>query len=100
MTEASARKPRALTSERVKTSAPANRIVEAFGGLSRFCELCDFAVGTVHGWQAKGLVPAKTRVDENGGQISYMRWIIARGQHHGIPIGPADFLEISGSLDG
>lgn len=99
MTETAARKPRALTSDRVKTVAPAARIVEQFGGLSRFCELCDFAHGTVHGWMVTGLIPSKTRQLPNGCTVSYARWILIFAAANEIKLTEADFVDLPGQLD-
>lgn len=88
MTEKPARKSRATTSDRVKQDMPAFLVVSKFGGLSRFCEICDFAFGTVHGWLESGLVPAKMR---DG--MSYQAWILAKAHEHKIDMGPADFID-------
>jgi hypothetical protein len=87
------RKPRTITSDRVKAEAPAARIVEKFGGLSRFCEICDFAHGTVHGWMTNGLIPAKVR---DG--MSYTAWIIAKAAVHEIELTAEDFIDQPGAL--
>lgn len=99
MTESTARKQRAITSENVKPESPAARIIAKFGGLSRFCELCDFPVGTVHGWMVKGLVPAKTR-QHGEATVSYTAWIMLKAREHEIGLEALDFIDRLGDLDG
>lgn len=84
------RKQRSLTSENVKTDSPAARIVDKFGGLTRFCELCDFPHATAHSWMTRaGCIPNKRRDD-----MSYQAWIMARAVENGIVITPVDFLDL------
>jgi hypothetical protein len=85
-----ARKQRSLTSDRVLAERPAARIVEKFGGLSRFCELCDFPISTVHSWLIRsGSIPMKYR-----GEISYQAWIMQKAAEHEIELEPSDFLDL------
>lgn len=88
MAETIERRRRAITSDSVRIDCPAYKIIDRFGGLMAFCEICDFKPSTVQGWLVQGLVPAKWRDGH-----SYARWIITRGAAHGIKIVPADFIE-------
>lgn len=84
------KKQRIISSDRVMTDRPAHRIVDKFGGLSRFCELCDFPIATVHSWLTRsGSIPAKYR-----GDLSYQAWIMAKAIEHEIPLELADFLDM------
>lgn len=86
--EMQARKQRAVTSTRVDRTKPANQVVDKFGGLTRFCEICDWQLSTVHAWLVRGLIPTRVR---HG--ISYQAYIIGKGREHGIEILPSDFIE-------
>lgn len=99
MNDAPARKQRAITSDKVKPNSPAARIIDKFGGLSKFCELCDFAHGTVHGWMVTGLIPAKTR-PVGDRPWSYAAWILGAARLHEIDLSAADFIDEPGQLDG
>lgn len=92
--EAPARKQRELTSGNVKHESSAARIVDKFGGLTRFCELCDFPVSTVWKWTTTGVVPSRQR---DG--MSYQAWIILRGRDNGIEIAPAEFIDMPESAE-
>ena len=52
------RKPRAIKSKRIDPNAPASLVVNAFGGLSLFCQEAGFKSSTVWGWLEKGFIPA------------------------------------------
>lgn len=85
---APALKQRARTSQRIDRAMPASRIVDKFGGLTRFCQICDFPTSTVHSWVRRGLVPAQMR---DG--FSYAAWIMRCGEREGIEITAEDFIE-------
>lgn len=83
-----ARPPRRVTSVRIDRTTPASRVIEAFGGLTRFCEACDWPLSTVHSWLSRGLVPARWR---DG--VSYQSYIIARAREQGIDLPVVFFIE-------
>jgi hypothetical protein len=91
--EAHARKQRKITSERVDQTKPAFKVVDAFGGLTRFCEENDFALSTVHSWLANGLIPSRKREHPELGEISYQAWILANAERLGIEMAPSIFVE-------
>lgn len=95
-------KPRKV-SDLIDTNAPAYRVVQKGGGLTKFCKDFDFSTSTVHSWLTKrngrggsGLIPSRTRYsEEHGKEISYQAWIIHRGRQLDPPVeyGPEDFVE-------
>ncbi len=44
-------------SDRVDPDAPAARVIDKFGGLSKFCQASGINTSTVHDWLVKGLIP-------------------------------------------
>lgn len=85
---------RRITSDRIKVGAPAERIVDRFGGLANFCEATGFGRSAVHAWMRNGLIPAKWRFDDELQRSeSYQRYIIRIGAVRRIRILPEDFIE-------
>lgn len=82
------RKPRKLVSPKVDPTKPAYLIVQKFGGLAKFCQICEWPMSTVHSWLTTGLIPSRKR-DGN----SYQSFIMERGASHGIEVLPRDFIE-------
>ncbi len=83
------RRSREVTSERVRQDKPAFKIVAKFGGLSKFCDICDFNTSTVQGWLVNGLIPSRYR--DNG--LSYQSWILGKAVEHDIPLAPFEFFD-------
>jgi len=55
------RKQRRITSSKVDPAKPASRVINAFGGLTRFCELTGYPTSTAHGWTVSGYIPPHRR---------------------------------------
>jgi hypothetical protein len=91
--ETQPRKQRRVTSERIDQSKPAFKVIDKFGGLTRFCEENDFQPSTVHSWLVSGLIPTRKRSHPERGEISYQAWILGNAQRLGIALEPSDFIE-------
>lgn len=87
--EATARKQRAITSERIDPSKPASIVIDRrFNGLTNFCEKTGFPISTANDWRIKGFIPP-TRRDGSPCQSH----ILAVAEKEGIEMDPADFVE-------
>lgn len=85
--------PRKLN-ENLDEDMPSNRVILAFGGLARFCELTGFGMSTVYAWQKSGLVPAKWRYDNDLSRSeSYGRYIMRIAGENGIELEATIFFE-------
>lgn len=91
--EAQTRKQRKITSERIDQTKPAFMVVNAFGGLTRFCEITGFAPSTVHSWLVNGLIPSRYLDDSDLGRISYQAWILVCAERNKVKMAPAIFVE-------
>lgn len=90
MGEPKPRKPRMITSEHIDETKPAPRIVAKAGGLTAFCNMCNFPTSTVHRQMKNGFFP--NRVHKPSG-LSIQAYIIRCLREHGIEIDAADFIE-------
>jgi hypothetical protein len=76
------RRPGTTTSEKVDQNAPAFRVINGpFGGLTRFCDLTGFKLGTAHGWLVKGLFPSDNHAH-----------ILAVAERHSLTVTKADLV--------
>jgi len=90
------RKQRAITSEKIDQTKPAFRVVDMFGGLTKFCDATGFAPGTVHGWLVNGLIPSRKRKFDDApelGEVSYQAYILHIADRERIPLDAAHFIE-------
>lgn len=86
--DATARKQRALTSDRVDHSKPAPIIInQRFNGLTHFCELTGYPTSTAWGWVERGFIPPRWRGK------STQPHILAIAAKHKISMEAADFVE-------
>lgn len=81
------RKQRKIISGKVDRSKPASRVIDAFGGLTRFCELTGYASSTAHGWTVSGYIPAHRKGQSIHGHI------LAVAGREGVKIEPGDFVD-------
>lgn len=84
-------KQRAITSERVDPNKPASRVINKFGGLTRFCQLTGFATSTAHGWTLRGYIPPHGRGDDRS--VSYHVRIMEIAAENKIELSATDFID-------
>ena len=84
---AAAPKQRAITSERVQADKPASRVINKFGGLTRFCNLTGYPISTAHGWTVSGYIPPMSKGRNNH------QHIIATAKSNEIALAPIDFVD-------
>lgn len=86
------RKQRRIISSRVDPDKPASRVINCFGGLTRFCELTGYPTSTAHGWTVSGYIPAQRK-----GQSVHKHILFVAGAE-GIKLAAADFVDQPAAL--
>lgn len=76
------RKRRKISAE-IDRGAPAFLVIERFGGLTKFCDMCRYPTSTAYDWLKKGLIPA-----------DHQAHILTIARQHRVRIQPADFVPV------
>lgn len=88
LTNATPRKRRITTSDRVNADMPAAIVINGrFDGLTHFCQLTGYPTSTAHGWLTNGFIPNRWRGE------STQPHIMRVAEENNIEMEAADFIE-------